>query len=111
MGSTYFHHESASARLSQLAHPNLYLLTNLFSHERGKGHANGLLKLITEFADSNQLSIFLEAQPYGRPVQTALSTMQLVTLYEKHGFEIKEKGLFRGGVPMVRWYSHEIHAI
>jgi len=65
------------------------LVANVYSQTRHEGHATGLMKLVTEFADKNDLTLNLRAQAYGHPVMTILDNEALTKFYEKWGF-VKE---------------------
>lgn len=85
MTSIKFKYEGASAILEHLS-PDLYLLRNVWSQHRGRGHAHGVLQQVIDFADQNGYDIFLVAQPYGHPIPTAKTRSELVTFYKKFGF-------------------------
>lgn len=65
-------------------------VTDLMSFTKGQGHASGVLRKATQYADERVLYLWLEAQRNGDP-HTGLSNEQLVQLYEKHGF-VKSEG-------------------
>lgn len=75
---TMTHSDSKTAKLS-----------NLYSQERGKGHATSLLEEVMDYADKNGISLWLEVQRYGNP-RNGLDNSQLIRLYEKFGFDVLE---------------------
>lgn len=68
-------------------------LSELYSVNRGQGYATGLMGMICEWADKNDVYLWLVARPYGNP-RGALDFKQLVEFYERFGF-VKTSG--RGG--------------
>lgn len=67
-------------------------LSNLYSISRGKGYATAILKMVCEWADTNDVYLWCVAKPYGNP-RDALNLQQLVAFYEKFGFvQQKNKG-------------------
>ena len=85
-----FHYKSATCRLAIHGDGNADV-THVYSIQRGKGHASGLLRLVTEYADSNDLQLYLLSRGYGGPVQTMLPPDDLIQFYEKFGFVILDK--------------------
>lgn len=80
------------------------MVHRVYSQDRGKGHATGLLRRVIEWADENDLELFLRAQAYGHPVQTILDNNQLLKFYGKFGFERTDKGddICMSNIPMLR---------
>lgn len=60
-------------------------LSNLFSVSRGRGYATRLMELICQWADENDVHLWLIAKPYGTPLG-ALNPQQLVEFYGRFGF-------------------------
>jgi len=81
-----FTHESASA-VVQLDKPGVGFVIGVFSHERNRGHATGLMNEIIQWADENRMILELVAMTYivGKTRGT-LTTPQLVEFYRKFGF-------------------------
>jgi GNAT superfamily N-acetyltransferase len=61
-------------------------MSNVYSVERGKGHATKLIGIVTKYADDNGLNIFTAAQSFG---EGGLTTGQLRIFYEKFGFIVQ----------------------
>jgi hypothetical protein len=59
----------------------------LFSRRTGQGHATEVLRQITAFADQEGLTLCLIAWPYGPLRKGGLTAKQLVSFYERFGFE------------------------
>ena len=97
-----FEYESASCEVTIVSGQGL--VHRVYSKDRGKGHANGLLRRVTEWADENDLELFLRAQAYGHPVQTILDNNQLIQFYGKFGFERTDSGddICMSNIPMLR---------
>lgn len=79
-----FHFESASCEVTIVMGRGL--VHRVYSQVRSRGHAKGLLRRVTEWADENDLELFLRAQGYGGPTQTMLDANQLIKFYESFGF-------------------------
>ena len=75
-------------------------LYNVYSEIRGQGHATHLLSSIVEFADDEGITIWLDVQSYGDP-HTVLTNSQLITFYEKFGFDVLDRS--HRPVRMVRY--------
>ncbi len=82
----------------------LHGLQDLYSNERGKGHAKRVMQKAVEYADTHRVTLFLVAQEYGR--ERGLNNVQLEEFYNKFGFE-KDIRSARP-VRMVRYPSREI---
>jgi len=82
-----FSHESASARIVT-ASDGTGSLTGVYSKERRKGHAKGLMQKVTEYADENQVIVLLTVQRYGYKDNEALDNIQLMQFYKKFGFDV-----------------------
>ena len=98
-----FRYESASCEVMIVSGRGM--VHRVYSQTRGRGHANRLLQQVTEWADENDLELYLRAQGYGGPVQTMLDNNQLIKFYEKHGFVREDAGQhFQhvSNVPMLR---------
>lgn len=79
-----FRYESASCEVMIVSGRGI--VHRVYSQTRGRGHATRLLQQVTEWADENDLELYLRAQGYGGPVQTMLDNNQLIKFYERHGF-------------------------
>lgn len=60
-------------------------LSELYSISRGQGYASKLMEMICEWADKNDVYLWLVARPYGNP-RGALDNKQLIRFYERFGF-------------------------
>ena len=81
-------HESATIRLTDWQDATA-TLTNLYSKEKGKGHATALLEKVTRYIDEQGYCIvYLEARKYGPENTKALNDEQLIELYTKFGFTV-----------------------
>lgn len=81
----------------------LHGVQDLYSYERGKGHARRVMEKIVAYADEHRITLFLVAQEYGR--ERGLDNVQLEQFYSKFGFE-KDIRSARP-VRMVRYPSRE----
>jgi len=63
-------------------------LSNLFSVTRNQGYASALMRLICDWADENDVYLWLVAKPYGTP-RGILSQEQLIRFYGRFGFAQK----------------------
>ena len=80
------------------------IVMRVYSKARSRGHGKGLLRLVTEWADENNLELRLHARAYGHPVQTILDNNQLVRFYKSFGFvEDPEHEVVGAGTMMVRY--------
>jgi len=79
-----FQHASATARLA-IFPDGTALLSSLRSQARWRGHASGLMRDITSYADEHGLTIFLTVQAYGHPTN-GLNNRELEKFYERFGF-------------------------
>lgn len=86
-----FRYESATCKLT-ISEGNNADLSHVYAKVRGQGHATVLLTQVMEFADKNDLQLYLRVRGYGGPVQTMLSNEQLVRFYSKFGFVDKGDG-------------------
>lgn len=102
-----FQHESASAQF-QYVDKDVVFLNNLWSEERGQGHASELMNKIVTYADQNQLTIIIIAQRYGNPNRSALNNRQLEEFYVKFGFDYD--GVQSRPSSMKRYPSQKKHA-
>lgn len=62
-------------------------LAGLQADERNKGHASGLMEELIKVFDEEQLTVLLDAKPFGRR-KDGLTTQQLAKFYEKYGFVV-----------------------
>lgn len=77
-------------------------VTRVYSKVRSGGQGSGLLRLVTAWADENDLELRLHARGYGGPVQTMLDNNQLAQFYKKFGFEEDPEREVDLGTMMVR---------
>lgn len=80
-----FRHETASCVLVVV--DGIGRVSSVHAKVRHAGHATGLLKSVIDFADKNDLELYLEAKPYGHPIHTILQLNELVEFYKQFGFE------------------------
>lgn len=78
-------YRSASAILSVSASLGLAFIGSLISQERRRGHATGLLQLICDRADREELELRLTVGSEGGPEDA--SNADLIRFYGKFGFE------------------------
>lgn len=80
------------------------LVHRVYAKDRRKGHATGLMELVTTWADENGIDLFLRVQAYGHPVQTILSNERLIQFYESFGFarDPRDDGVCKVNIPMSR---------
>lgn len=101
MGTKVFRYESASAKLVFLNNGEPALLRSVQSVTHRKGHGNGLMRKVTEYADKHNLTVQLSVQCYGQPLDTeVLNNQQLERWYASHGFQRVSK---REPVRMIRY--------
>lgn len=62
------------------------VVKNVYSMTKNLGHGTGVMESIIEWAEKNDLVLFLEARPYGRP-QQGMTLEALQVFYKKFGFE------------------------
>lgn len=67
-------------------------VAQVYSEDRGKGHAKGLLQKVINFADENGLTLYLKVSAYGPARAPGLSNKQLVVFYEQFGFISRRNG-------------------
>lgn len=77
-----FAHESASAIVIDWEDGRASL-AEVFSAEKRKGHATGLINKVIAYADENRLTLILAAQAHG---DDRMTNIQLQAFYEKFGF-------------------------
>lgn len=98
-----FRYGQSSAYLFQLTN-DTYAVSNVFSKVRRQGHATGVMRLITDYADTYGITLYLVVQRYGNPRWDHLDNLQLIEFYKKFGFEVKDE---KKPVSMVREPSQE----
>lgn len=76
--------ESASARIKE--RDDLVILCDVYARKRGLGHGSGLMKLVVEYADSENLELVLQVRAYSTVGKDVLSNEQLIEFYKKFGF-------------------------
>lgn len=59
-------------------------LGDVYSADKGKGHATQMLNEVIRYADEKKLTIVSAAEPYGE--EPRLNLPQLIRFYEKFGF-------------------------
>lgn len=84
-GRSIVTYETTSVEIFMDPTDNSGRLSSLFSVSRGKGYATGLLTMICEWADENDVYLWLVAKPYGRP-RDILDQKQLMEFYGRFGF-------------------------
>jgi hypothetical protein len=72
------------------------IITSVGTRNRGQGNASRLLKLVTDEADSEGVTLYLSVEPDG----TGLGEDQLRSWYSRNGFEnmdteVSETGMIR----------------
>lgn len=82
-----FKFESATASLRQFDTSVPWVLSSVFSRDRGKGHATGLMEQIVAYADEHDIEIQLLVKRFKYTDSKALDNEQLRAFYEKFGFE------------------------
>jgi GNAT superfamily N-acetyltransferase len=107
MHTITFSHADASCKLVPVE-PDVYLLMNMWSKTKGRGHGHSLLTEVCNWADEHRATIFLVVQQYGPPRQ-GLSNAQLVEFYGRHGFVVDER--VKRSRQMIRYYSQEKHTL
>lgn len=71
-------------------------------HERGRGHANRLLKLLTGICDRHQVTLLAQASAYDG--DKGLAQANLLAWYERHDFEVDHS---RATQPPLVWYPRK----
>lgn len=89
-----FTYGRASAKLVMWDRTNA-TLSNVFSIERGKGHATEVLRRVVAHADKNKLTLLLEAKQYGYADKMSPDNFGLRRWYAKFGFEHVGEGMMR----------------
>lgn len=100
--------KSASAQLQIGEDGDQAKVTRVYASQRGQGHGSGLLTVIEQFADERGMSLWLEVEPYKKVAHEILDLEQLVSFYQRHGFEMRKQSLNAKPVVMVR-QSREIN--
>lgn len=80
-----FNYESATAQLN-FYDDGLVTLSHVYSKKRGLGHATGVVRLVTEFADEKGIDLTLQVRRYGHTDMLSPSNEQLIEFYSKFGF-------------------------
>jgi predicted GNAT superfamily acetyltransferase len=65
-------------------------LSNVFSVNRGRGHANRLMENVCKYAEKHELTLLLEVQQFGYADRDSPDNSGLKTWYRKFGFESLE---------------------
>lgn len=76
--------ESASARIKE--RDGVYILCDVYARKRGLGHGTGLMKLVLEYADSEDLELVVQVRAYSTVGKDVLTNDQLIEFYGKYGF-------------------------
>ncbi len=63
--------------------------SSIYSMDRGQGNAERVMKKITDIADKYNVTIALNAEPFGTGAKR-LTKSQLVVFYKKFGFRFKK---------------------
>lgn len=84
MHTIRFQYEQASAKLESLT-ADLYLIRNLWSKTRRRGHAREVMKKIVDYADGHDITLRIVAQPYGKG--DILNSADLENFYKTFGFQ------------------------
>lgn len=79
---------STSIEIFMDSDSNTGRLSSLFSVIRNQGYASALMQEICDWADENDVYLWLVAKPYGTPHGT-LNPEQLVRFYQRFGFTQK----------------------
>jgi hypothetical protein len=61
-------------------------LSGLISGSPGRGHATGLMREVSKFADDKELTVYLVAQRFHYADDRGLDNIQLMRFYEKFDF-------------------------
>jgi len=72
---------------------NEIAIESILSLDKGKGTGKSVMKDITDAADSLNITLTLDAKPFGRD---GLSKKQLIDFYKKNGFEVDLEDAFGG---------------
>lgn len=83
MSHAIFKNDAAYIKLKQLDNKTACVV-NLFSYDRGKGHARDVLQQAIDFADSFGIQLVTKAKRYHDG--DGLTDDELVIFYEKFGF-------------------------
>ena len=97
-----FRHKGASAQLRFLDGTEA-VLVNVHSVNRGQGEGSELMQKIVDYADRNDINIYLRAQRFSVP-RDAPNNHDLVAWYQKFGFHITTR---YGDVRTMRRISRE----
>ena len=81
----HFSHKSARARLTIWGAYDA-TLSNVFSTDRGRGHATRLLEKVMNYADRNELTVVLLVQAYHYADGRSPDNAGLANWYKKFGF-------------------------
>lgn len=98
-----FYHKSSSAVLVREFDDHA-TLSNLYSEDRGHGHARQLMGRICRYADDKELTIHLTAKRYGYSDNQSPDNKALEQFYMEFGFSKEPDG------SMVR-YSRQKHTL
>lgn len=83
--SKWFTYMSANAKLTIWDEKNA-AVSNVFSVRRGRGHASRVMSHICEYADANEMSLFLDVQQYGYADNDSPDNSGLKRWYRSFGF-------------------------
>jgi ribosomal protein S18 acetylase RimI-like enzyme len=81
-------------------------VSSVHSVIRNQGHATGLMKKVTDYADEHGLALLLDVNQFGHPIGP--DNAYLIGFYQRFGFEILN---VRARVKTMRRPSQEKHAL
>lgn len=81
-----FRHKRATAKLV-VWDKERATVSNLFSVQRGKGHAKGVMQKIVDYADDHGLILTLVVGMYGYADKDSMDNAALKVFYAKFGFK------------------------
>lgn len=104
--SKVFEYKSATAKIK---HKDglYYMVTDVIAKERNLGHGTGVMHKVCEFADKNNMDLYLQVRPYTTLGDAVILDFEsLSVFYQKFGFEfvgaISMKRLAKKTDPIVR---------
>lgn len=99
-GRSIITYESSSIEIFMNSEDRSGRLSELYSVNRGQGYATKLMTLVCEWADENDVYLWLVARPYGNP-RGALEMKDLIKFYERFDFRRADR-FSRKGYSMER---------
>lgn len=85
-----------------------FILSNLYSRDRGKGEGTKVLQMALDYVDTQGGEVMLWAQQFGDI--HGLRDQELISWYERFGF-IPTSGKIKGRQMMIRPPSQKKHAL